>query len=472
MKIKYGAILFASILFFVCTRTAHAEVIINEVMYDLDGTDTGHEWIELYNTAETPVDLTGWKFSDGSNHNLNTPPANGSVGSLEIEAHGYMILCDNAVTFLADHAGISGSVIDTVMSLGNSGDTLKLIDKDGIEENVMTYTSDQGGAGDGKSLSRSPDATWNGQNPTPNGDNGTDASTPPSDTTGGIVDPPTTDGKKSPPAPEAKIVAMVTAKTTVVANTLVHFDGSVLSPKKEKIWDGRFLWSLGDGYSRVDMKFTPFDYVYAYPGTYIVMLEYHTSPFPLGADIPDATVRILITVIDPTTVISNVFSNGAIELSNKSSYEVDLSNFILEAGAKQFVIPKNTIVLQGRKITFNPKVTGFTSTDIVSIKLNYPSGDVEAQYPEPSTVGTQAKTATKSYNSIPKVSRVAQALPANISSVPISRSRELPYALIFFGVIILIGGGYVGYRWLKQKKTASDSIESDAVGDEFEFYED
>ncbi|MDP8204709.1 MAG: lamin tail domain-containing protein, partial [Candidatus Tenebribacter mawsonii] len=35
-------------------------VVINEVLYDPDGSDSGYEWIELYNSSDQSVNLNGW----------------------------------------------------------------------------------------------------------------------------------------------------------------------------------------------------------------------------------------------------------------------------------------------------------------------------------------------------------------------------------------------------------------------------
>jgi len=34
--------------------------VINEVLYDPDGVDTGKEWVEIYNPTDTPIDMDGW----------------------------------------------------------------------------------------------------------------------------------------------------------------------------------------------------------------------------------------------------------------------------------------------------------------------------------------------------------------------------------------------------------------------------
>ncbi|MFH1966792.1 MAG: lamin tail domain-containing protein, partial [Patescibacteria group bacterium] len=130
------------------------DIIINEIMYNLSGTDTKHEWIEILNISSAEIDLTGWKFNDGSNHILNNPPMNEGQGSLKLAVSEYLILTGDAATFLIDHPGFSGTVIDTVMSLNNTSDTLKIIDSEGNEIDSVTYENTWGANGNGKTLEK------------------------------------------------------------------------------------------------------------------------------------------------------------------------------------------------------------------------------------------------------------------------------------------------------------------------------
>gem|GEM_PF-1168564 len=146
------------------TQTFQAgDLVINEIMYNPEGTDDKHEWIELYNNSGHEITLTGgsdgWKFSDGSTslHGLNEPPINGSQGSMTIAPGGYMILADNAVTFLVDHSGFGGTVIDTVMDLKNSTSTIKtikIITPNGTIIDEVLYSNSWGANGNGKTLER------------------------------------------------------------------------------------------------------------------------------------------------------------------------------------------------------------------------------------------------------------------------------------------------------------------------------
>lgn len=145
--------------FFICpvNVSSASNLIINEIMYDLPlpGTDTNHEWLELYNPGPDEIDLTGWKFNDGdgtTNHVLNPPPKNGSRGSLILTADGYLILTGNASTTVSDLPNYNGSIIDTVMNLSNAAATLKILNKEGEEIAVASYTKEMGAKGNGKTL--------------------------------------------------------------------------------------------------------------------------------------------------------------------------------------------------------------------------------------------------------------------------------------------------------------------------------
>jgi hypothetical protein len=141
--------------FLFAPKIVFGQIIIIEIMYDLSGTDDKHEWVELYNNGDSPVDLTGYKFNDGdtaTNHALNVPPENDSRGSMILNAGDYALLAGNAATLAADLPAYDGTIIDTVLSLSNTGTTLKLLDKDGLEISTVSYNKDLGAAGNGRTL--------------------------------------------------------------------------------------------------------------------------------------------------------------------------------------------------------------------------------------------------------------------------------------------------------------------------------
>lgn len=171
MKIKFLKITFLTLLvlfaFGLPNRTVQAapgDILTTEIMYNPEGADTGgkvskgtfysHEWTEVHNASNQQIDLTDWRFNDGANHILNPPPEKGGQGSIVIQPGEYVILANDAATFLIDHPGFSGTVIDTVMGLNNTSDTLSLIDPDGNIVDSVTYQDSWGGDGNGKSLEK------------------------------------------------------------------------------------------------------------------------------------------------------------------------------------------------------------------------------------------------------------------------------------------------------------------------------
>lgn len=183
------------LLLFLSTSTAHASVVINEVLANPEGDESG-EYIELKNTGSESVDLTGYKISDKQ----TTYALSG-----EILPGGYKAYYQS----------------DTSIKLNNSGDEeVRLLNLGNEIVDNMTY----GITTQGKSWSRIPDGTGgfvNGADltplavntapPTPTPTNSptptptTEPSATPTPTSTPEDEPtPTTSSKKITPAPLKK----------------------------------------------------------------------------------------------------------------------------------------------------------------------------------------------------------------------------------------------------------------------------
>lgn len=138
------------IIFFLIVEasTVQAAVILNEIMYDVAGSDTGREWIEIYNTGNSVQNLSSWKFvENGVNHNLDL-----IAGSFILEGTSYAIIADNSASFLVDYPHYTGILLDSSFSLSNSGEYLALFDGTTIISEINYSTS--WGGGNGYSLER------------------------------------------------------------------------------------------------------------------------------------------------------------------------------------------------------------------------------------------------------------------------------------------------------------------------------
>ena len=98
---------------------AGAQVVINEVAW-MGTSDTGDEWIELYNTSGAPVDLTDWAIID--DEGAQTYTITGCVPDCTIAADGYFLIEDRE-----EATDVAANLIVN-LSLGNTGDSLELVD--------------------------------------------------------------------------------------------------------------------------------------------------------------------------------------------------------------------------------------------------------------------------------------------------------------------------------------------------------
>lgn len=94
----------------------------------------GKEWVEIYNSGSTDVDLGGWRIDDGDGGGVAVKISDGSM----VPAQGYLVV-----------------EWDTSL-LNNDGDTLQILYPDGTVADQITF----GKASNGASFSRAEDGTW------------------------------------------------------------------------------------------------------------------------------------------------------------------------------------------------------------------------------------------------------------------------------------------------------------------------
>lgn len=99
-----------------CKGRLEGDLVISEVMIDPAGTDTGGEWIELFNTLGTPLDLKGLTLyvrdTDGSGSKTH------AIRAGTAPARGYFVVGD--IRSGPNPAWINYAYGDTLGSMGNS----------------------------------------------------------------------------------------------------------------------------------------------------------------------------------------------------------------------------------------------------------------------------------------------------------------------------------------------------------------
>ena len=112
-------------------KTTNAEVVINEIHYNSEPNNALNEFIELHNTGNEPVDISGWFFSDGISYQFDE----GTI----INANDFLVVSENPerleITLGANAVGpFSGS-------LSSSGEKVELKRRDGSVADTVEYRS-------------------------------------------------------------------------------------------------------------------------------------------------------------------------------------------------------------------------------------------------------------------------------------------------------------------------------------------
>lgn len=126
----------------------NAAVYINEIMYDPAGSDTDKEWVEIYNDGSC-TNISPWYLFEA-----NTNRALRLVQGNELLCAGqFAVIADKNSTFLSEYAQFNGTLFDTsAFSFSNTNETIALKNDTFTVMNSVSYFSQWGGNGDGKSL--------------------------------------------------------------------------------------------------------------------------------------------------------------------------------------------------------------------------------------------------------------------------------------------------------------------------------
>jgi len=115
-------------------------IVINEIMFHPlqavnQPEDVAAEFIELFNAGPDAVDLSGWRFSKGVG-GYAFPVGTSVAGG------GYLVVAADVDYFEAFHPWVTNIVGGWPGKLSNAGDTIELVDRDGVLVNRVTYADE------------------------------------------------------------------------------------------------------------------------------------------------------------------------------------------------------------------------------------------------------------------------------------------------------------------------------------------
>ncbi len=142
------SIIFFALLIFINTTQA-AELIFTEIMYNPEGADSNKEWVEIFNTSTSTIEINSdWRFNDGSNHLINIYQGNNQIASAN-----FFIITNDGASFLNNYPDFSKIIFESSINLNNTADTIQLLKNSNIITQ-FSYTSELGGADNNKTIEK------------------------------------------------------------------------------------------------------------------------------------------------------------------------------------------------------------------------------------------------------------------------------------------------------------------------------
>lgn len=126
---------------FTTVTPAIAEVLFSEIFYDTPGTETDEEWLEVYNTTASNLDISGYTIVDNNGTGASYTFPSGSV----IAPNDYFTIARTALGFQALYAA-DAHQYGSLPALNNSGESLLLLDDTGSTIDQVAW---EGGASAG-----------------------------------------------------------------------------------------------------------------------------------------------------------------------------------------------------------------------------------------------------------------------------------------------------------------------------------
>ena len=337
-------------LFLGVTQTVLA-VSINEVAWMGSSANSNHEWIELYNPADSAVSLSSWSLTDGANLNIQL------TGN--IEGTSYAVL-----ERTSDDSAPGLALLTYTGALVNTGATLTLRDAGGgIVDQVTGGTDWQNIGGDNatKETAQYTATGWVTDTATPGAVNGSGrVAAPESEVATTTSTTQTTSSSGSSRSggsrnssvsvriknSETKMILTPDVQSVAYVNQNIPLKVDVSGAYENQDSMVRYVWNFGDMHTAEGKRVM---HTYAYPGEYVVTVHAKNGK-------TEQVARHEIKVLPVTFSISRT-DNGDIQIHNNALYDTDISGYSIK-GLETIVFPPRTIILPRATITIPGNLVG------------------------------------------------------------------------------------------------------------------
>ncbi|MBA7562498.1 hypothetical protein ES708_04150 [subsurface metagenome] len=112
-------------------------VVINEINYNSSDEFNPGDWVELYNSGDAPVDVSGWIFrDDNESHSFVIPD------DVIINPYSYIVLCRDVEAFVLFFPNVDNYYGDFDFGLNGDGEYICLLTDYGTIADSLTYDDD------------------------------------------------------------------------------------------------------------------------------------------------------------------------------------------------------------------------------------------------------------------------------------------------------------------------------------------
>lgn len=317
-----------TIFFIAIPYIAFADVRVTEIAWMGTTESQFSEWIEFYNDTDQDVDMSGWKlYEAGGDTSIFT-------FSKTIPTKGYLLLertttsAPDPIPSISDEAGSFGG-----SGLSNSGEFLVLKDQAGVVKQSLDFSGGwPAGESDTKKTMQWDGSSWISAIATPKAGNTATVESPTTQTSGG--------GSSTsyvPPKVEPRID--LTIPKTVYTNVSYEYDARTFLESGE-VYNGYFVWNMGDGAVYKSMTPKAIRHTYIYPGTYTVSFGFYRTSYDKKPFLFETTQK---TVTTPTVTLGVDSTKGFI-FTNNETVPFDVSEWIIKLPDTNVSLPPMSII--------------------------------------------------------------------------------------------------------------------------------
>lgn len=110
------------------------QIVVNEINYNSAEAQEAGDWIELYNYADTPIDISGWVYRDENNSNKFVIPEGSAIA-----AEGYVVIASDTAAFKTIHSGVTYIKGQPGFGLGGNNDEVRIYTNSGGMVDSVRY---------------------------------------------------------------------------------------------------------------------------------------------------------------------------------------------------------------------------------------------------------------------------------------------------------------------------------------------